>query len=352
MSIKLQQAMNKELTDANSSIERQNILNNKYAIEAISNEMALNTIPFEGKSVLLKEQVAKFFEVSTRTIDNYLSEFDSELQKNGYELLEGKKLATIKLAIKGMDDHEIDFAIINKSARLGIFDFRAFLNIAMLMRESQRAAIVRKMILDIAIDSITKRAGSPKYINQRSEGFLNSIYRNQAYRQEFTNALDNYVSMGPAKYAIYTDKIYVCIFAEKAKEYRSILKISKKAKIRETMYSEVLDLISSFENGIADELKNKSVEYGRKLTVSEVDRIFNTAGNNKFLRPLIDSARQKMASRDLAFRDVLHQQLQGYIAPLDPEDFEKFLGKTSKALAEQMDEARDVLKRLKEDPNE
>lgn len=59
-----------------------------------------------------------------------------------------------------------------------------------------------------------------------------------------------------------------------------------------------------------------------------------------------------MASRDLAFRDVLHEQLRGHIVPLDPTEFEKFLGETSKSLEAQMQEAKDVLKRLKEDPND
>ena len=55
-----------------------------------------------------------------------------------------------------------------------------------------------------------------------------------------------------------------------------------------------------------------------------------------------------MASRDLAFRDALHHQLQEYIAPLRAEEFERFLGEKSKELAERLEDAKDVMKRLKE----
>ena len=55
-----------------------------------------------------------------------------------------------------------------------------------------------------------------------------------------------------------------------------------------------------------------------------------------------------MASRDLAFRDVLHQQLEEYVGSIPAGDFERFLGEKSKELAERLEEAKDVFKRLKE----
>ena len=50
--------MTKDLT--NSSIHRQNILNNPYALQEIEKATRISGIPFEGKSVVLKEQVAAF----------------------------------------------------------------------------------------------------------------------------------------------------------------------------------------------------------------------------------------------------------------------------------------------------
>ena len=51
--------------------------------------------------------------------------------------------------------------------------FRAFLNIAMLITESERARLLRQTILDIVIDTINQRTGgATKYINQRDEDFI------------------------------------------------------------------------------------------------------------------------------------------------------------------------------------
>lgn len=65
-------------------------------------------------------------------------------------------------------------------------------------------------------------------------------------------------------------------------------------------------------------------------------------------RPLIENARAKMASRDLAFRDALHLQLQEYVTPVQREDFQRFLGEKNIELAERLKEAEDVMKRLRD----
>jgi hypothetical protein len=156
--------MSKDLT--NSSIHRQNILNNPYALQEIEKAAHIQGIPFEGRSVVFKEQVASFFEVTPRTVDNYIEQFSDELRRNGYEVLRGKRLKTLKLAISREGGNETDF--VTKTTVLGIFDFRAFLNLAMLMVESERARLLRQAILDIVIDTINERTGGgTKYINQR-----------------------------------------------------------------------------------------------------------------------------------------------------------------------------------------
>jgi hypothetical protein len=215
--------MSKDLT--NSSIHRQNILNNPYALQEIEKATKIKGIPFEGKSVVIKEQVAAFFEVTPRTVDNYIEKYGDELRRNGYEILRGKRLKSLKLAISTMDVNEIDFVNI-KTPMLGIFDFRAFLNLAMLLVESERARLLRQAILDIVIDTINRRTGGgTKYINQRDEEFLHSWFEEENYRKQFTDALRDCVDMGNFKYPLYTDKIYVSIFREKAQEYRKVLYI-------------------------------------------------------------------------------------------------------------------------------
>ena len=139
--------MTKDLT--NSSVHRQNILNNPYALQEIEKATRISGIPFEGKSVVLKEQVAAFFEVTPRTVDNYIEKYGDELRRNGYEVIRGNRLKTLKLEISARGDNETDFVI--KTNVLGIFDFRAFLNLAMLMMESERARLLRQAILILAV---------------------------------------------------------------------------------------------------------------------------------------------------------------------------------------------------------
>lgn len=339
--------MSKDLT--NSSIDRQNILNNPYTLREIEKAAKIQGIPFEGHNVVLKEQVAAFFEVTPRTVDNYIERFGDELRRNGYEVIKGKRLKTLKLAIRAMDVDETDFVNIAKSPQLGVFDFRAFLNLAMLMVESERARLLRQAILDIVIDTINERTGGgTKYINQRDEDFLQSWFQEENYRKQFTDALRDCVDMGNFKYPLYTNKIYVSIFREKAQEYRKILRLHEKDKVRDTFYAEILDLVSAYESGFADLLRKVSVQKGRKLNSWEVDALFADFEQQAHWKPLIEKARHKMASRDLAFRDALHQRLQEYVTPLQRDEFERFLGEKSKELSERLEEAKDVMKRLKE----
>lgn len=337
--------MSKDLT--NSAIDRQNILNNPYALAEIEKAAGVQGIPFEGKTVVLKEQIAAFFEVTPRTIDNYIEKCGDELRQNGYEILKGNRLKTFKLSLESSAAHESGF--VTKTTALGVFDFRSFLNLAMLVSESERAKLLRQAILDIVIDTINSRTGGgTKYINQRDEDFLHSAFIGENYRKQFTDALKDCVAMGNFKYAVYTDKIYISIFREKAHEYRKILKLENKDDVRATFYAEVLDLIAAYECGFGDMLQQVAKERGRKLTPWEVDALFKTFEAQAHWKPLIEKARLKMASRDLAFRDALHLQLKEYVAPVQREDYERFLGEKSRELSERLEEAKDVMKRLKE----
>lgn len=339
--------MAKDLT--NSKIDRQNILNNNFAINEIEKACDLKGILFEDKIAFTKEQIASFYEIDIRTVERYLEENKEEFNENGYEVLKGTRLKRF-IEIFNNQGTDINVGTIPKATTvLGVFDFRAFLNMGMLLVESEKAKIIRQNILDIVIDTINvKTGGATKYINQRDEDFINSWFEEENYRREFTDALKNFVDMGDFKYPIYTDKIYESIFREKSAEYRRILRLEKKDKTRDTFYSEILDLIASYESGLAEVIENKSVELGRKLTPEETDNVFSDFEKQSLYIPLINKARVKMASRDLAFRDALHVKLTDYISPLQATEYERFLGEKSEDLKERLEEAKDVFKRLKE----
>ena len=296
----------KDLTK--TAVSRQNILNNPFAVAEIEKVVGIKGVLFENEYKFLKRQIADFFEVTERTIDNCLEQNEHELTKNGYEVLKGKRLTDLKLVLQYNFGNEIDFVI--KTVRLGIFNFRTLLNIAMLLTDSEKARELRSVILDIVIDTINKRTGgSTKYINQRDEDYIVNMLRDEDYRKEFTDALRDCVDMGNFKYMVYTEKIYKSIFREKSTEYRQILKLTKNESVRDTMYSEVLDIISSYEIGFAEELRKETQRLRRKLSYVETDKLFSGFEKQKLWEPLREKARIKMASRDLCFRDALHQNL-------------------------------------------
>ena len=219
--------MPKDLTE--SPVDRQNILNNPFAVTEIQKATQIRGVLFEGSSRIVKEQLAAFFEVDSRTIERCLEQNANELSQNGYEVIRGKRLQDFKLAATQQFGPDMDVG--TKTTVLGIFDFRAFLNIGMLLTDSHRARLLRQMVLDIVLDVINQRTGGgTKYINQRDQDFVQAWFQEESYRKQFTDALSRCVAMGNFKYAIYTDKIYVSIFREKANEYRSILKLSTRDK--------------------------------------------------------------------------------------------------------------------------
>lgn len=357
--------MAKDLT--NSIIERKNILNNNMAIKAIYDNIGFNGILFEGKYRFTKNQISQFYDVDARTIDRLLENNNKELQDNGYEVFTGNRLRLYKdtihkvindnaygndtnvVTIHQMTETEIDS--LNKTSILATFTFKTFLNVGMLLTGSEKAQRLRSLVLDIVIDVLNKKlGGNTKFINQREQHYLDSAMREFEYRREFTNAIDNYIDKNNFKYGQLTDKVYKSIFKENAKEYKQILNLSNNDNVRNTMYSEILDLISSYENGFANYLKKESIKKGRKLSLSEAHSLFSEfeITMNSFAEPLKEKARTAMASRDLVFREVLHNKLENYIKEVSADDFDKFLGEQSMSLEQRLEENKDVFKRLKD----
>ncbi|PKP36506.1 MAG: hypothetical protein CVT97_08855 [Bacteroidetes bacterium HGW-Bacteroidetes-14] len=125
----------KDLT--NSTVARQNILNNNYAIEEIQKAVGIEGIVFDSQLRFIKSQIASFFEIDERTVERYLEIHENELKVNGYEVLKGKRLKEFKLLAKNAMAADINVA--QSTANLGIFNFRSFLNLAMLLTESEKA---------------------------------------------------------------------------------------------------------------------------------------------------------------------------------------------------------------------
>jgi len=230
-----------------------------------------------------------------------------------------------------------------------VFTFRAVLNLAMLVTESERAKAIRSRMLDIVLDVVAERTGGhTRFINQRDQDYLPSAFMEDSYRKQFTNALRDHVDMGNHKYAVYTDKIYKAVFCENAREYKQVLRLADGDSTRDTMYAEVLKTLASFESGLAVSIQQLAQKLGRKLKPAEVDQLLAEAADSPYLKPSIDDARTRMASRDLGFREALHQKLEAYVQAVPEADFDRFLGERSEALEQRLSDPKlmAVLKRL------
>lgn len=336
--------MTKDLTT--SQLDRQNILNNEIAVTEIQSKSGIEGIIWEGNVYVTRDMVATFFEIDIRTISRYIEQNSEELKFNGYQVLKGKKL---KSFIEVANNSGKDIKVPPKTTVLGVFNFKSFLNLSMLLVESERARMLRQLILDIVIDLINKKTGGgTKYINQRDKDFVGSALQEENYRRRFTDTLKNYVEDDRYKYAYFTDLIYVSIFKEKAKEYKKILDLKASDNVRDTFYSEILDIIAAYENGLADEIRKQAENLSRPLTKKETEQLFHNFENMALWKPLIQRGRTKMASRDMALREAFHYQLSEYIQPLEKDEYQKFLGATGDELELLMQENQDVLKRLKE----
>lgn len=339
--------MSKDLTT--SAVARSNVLNNRYALGKLESHLALGGLRIDGELVFFKTQVAELLDIDERTIDRYLASHEAELKQSGYQIIKGKALKNMKLA--QVDDINVVDLIGAKVPSLGVFSFRAVLNLAMLVTESERAKAIRSRMLDIVLDVVAEKVGGhTRFINQRDQDYLPSALMEDSYRKQFTNALRDHVDMGNHKYAVYTDKIYLAVFCENAREYKQVLRLADGDATRDTMYAEVLKTLASFESGLATSIQQQAQQLARKLKPAEVDQLLAEAAANPYLKPSIEDARTRMASRDLGFREVLHQKLEAYVQAVPEGDFERFLGERSQALEDRLSDPKllEVLKRLKD----
>ena len=116
--------------------------NNDIAIDEIQEKSGIDGIIWEDKIYVTKEMTADFFEVDIRTISRYLEQNNDELTTNGYEILKGKRLKSFMNAVENSGK---DINVPTKTTVLGVFDFRAFLDLAMLLSESEKARALHQL---------------------------------------------------------------------------------------------------------------------------------------------------------------------------------------------------------------
>ena len=331
-----------------SDIERQNVLNNRFVIDEIQKHLEITGMLFEGEYRFTKKMVAEYYGVEERTIERYLTKYSDELSANGYVLCKGKSLKNLKLQFAPVIN------VGSKTTQIGLFNFRAFLNLGMLLTESEKAKSLRSMILDFVISTIhEKTGGGTKFINRRDINYIPVAITEENYRKNLTSAISQYVEGHQTyKYAQVSDLIYQAVFKENAKEYRKILRLDSKDNVRHTLYAEVLLVISSFENGVGAAIREKAQIKNAPITLEEVEEIVVQLSESPMQQPYLADARSKMASRDLSFRDAYHENIAEYLRAVTPDEFERFIGDQSIDFDRILESNKDVLKRLKQAEDE
>lgn len=84
------------------------------------------------------EGVAAYFDAPIETIKSLVKDHRPELEANGYQVLDGEELRSLKDLC----------GIYSRSRSLALFDRRTLLNVAMLLRDSEVARQVRRHLLD------------------------------------------------------------------------------------------------------------------------------------------------------------------------------------------------------------
>lgn len=88
---------------------------------------------------------------------------DNKFLNNGYVNLKGKALKEFKAEFGWMLQEAA------KAPQLGVFNFRSFLNLGMLLTESEKAKALRSKILDIVIDTLNEKLGGSTKYNKFSQ---------------------------------------------------------------------------------------------------------------------------------------------------------------------------------------
>ena len=145
------------------------------------------------------------------------------------------------------------------------------------------------------------------------------------------------------------------MFGEDAVEYRKLLKLGDRENVRSTFYREILDIVSGYEEGISAALKENYEKKGKQITLDQAEALFNKCFQSPFLRIPKETARRLMASRDKAFREIIHEALLPYIEALPEEEYKKFLSEKSKVIGGKtkdiialIDKNKEVFDRLKD----
>ena len=126
---------------------------NMNRVEVLDKVGTLLSLP--NTELYTTEMVANYYEVGIEAIKSLIHDNQDEIQKNGYKVLNGDELSSLKELCQ----------IKSRARSLATFSKRTVLNVGMLLTDSEIAKEVRSRLLDVAHDS-EKGNGNMTTINE------------------------------------------------------------------------------------------------------------------------------------------------------------------------------------------
>ena len=383
----------------NSPRDRQKILNNPVLLHKIEqhlnlDEFLIDRLIYEDNLVFTKWQLECLFDVSTYSIKRCIEAHQQELQASGYLILKRDKLEEFFVSCNSsIKNTAIKYNLdVLKIRGLELFSFRAFLNMAMLLSESDEASFIRSRMLDILIDiTLERENGRVRYLNRHIQRLFNLVYtKHYSCSGAFKDAVDRYVESSLSAYqdatgkdiqlstACHYDKIYELIFDNKHKQYRQYLgrytssyecnrdKYKSEAKFRSyhsiknryriVLCYEICQAITNIEDLLAKEIQVTSERINRKIKFQELDKIVFDIKSNSQFKLFIEEARIKMATVDFlnssekSLKSILHDKMNAHYKTVSEKDLNDFIAVKTQSLKEKLSASKTmaVFQRLKE----
>jgi hypothetical protein len=225
-------------------LNEEELIENRKIREKMMNEANLSIfnkfkeiVFLDDNEVVTINQVAEYYEVTNRTIENIITEHKDELiNDDGVKVLRGDNLKEFK----GSED---DFGNLeNKikySSQLTVFPRRAVLRVGMLLRDSEVAKKIRNYLLNVeeVVDSkdrewaILREAG----IIVRKDFMADVAKSNEPVR------------FGNSAYGYYTNMVYRILFGKKAAKLKKEMDVDN---IRDNISKENLEELRRTERSI------------------------------------------------------------------------------------------------------
>lgn len=131
-----------------NKVERDNLVERVEVLEKVKNLLLLPEL-----EMATSKQVSEFYGVPIKSVNNVLLRNRDELLADGYEQVNGKDLALLKMK-STKKENKRGYILINNEIKIpynevGLFPKRAILRVGMLLRDSEVAKEVRTQLLNI-----------------------------------------------------------------------------------------------------------------------------------------------------------------------------------------------------------